>query len=654
MPDLCSNRETKEKTMVQIKLPDGSEKTFDGNAVPVSEVVETFGDSWKRQTVAVEYAGELKDVHQLVSGEGEFRLLRDSDEQSLDVLRHTTAHVMAYAVQELFPEAKLAIGPWIDNGFYYDFEVEKPFTPDDLDKIQARMKELLKGDLPIHREDWDRQKARDHFDKLGQQYKVELIDELPDPQVSVYTVGGFMDLCAGPHLDSVKRIKSFKLLSSAGAYWRGDSNKTMLQRIYGTAFFKKKDLVAYLDQLAEAEKRDHRKLGKALDLFEIKEDAGGGLAFWLPRGAVVRDLIERYMKAEYQRRGYELVVTPHIARSELWHTSGHFEFYKENMFTMDVEGQEYVVKPMNCPGHILIYKRKLHSYRELPVRYAEMGTVYRRELSGTLHGLLRVRGFTQDDAHIFCTPDQLPGEIDDTVDFALDVLAKFGFEKYAVELSVRDPEDKQKYAGTDEEWERAEAALEQSLDRKGIPYKRMDGEAVFYGPKIDIKVIDAIGRPWQLSTIQFDFNLARRFDINYVSPEGDRKQVFMVHRALLGSLERFMGILTEHYAGAFPLWLAPVQCVVLPVIADANPYAREVADRLREAGLRAEIDERDEKIGFKIREAELRKAPYMLIVGEREAGGGTVSVRAHTRGDLGSRALDDFVSETVDEAGPKY
>ncbi len=640
--------------MVQIKLPDGSEKSYEGNVVPVSEVVESFGESWKRQTVAVEFDGEMKDVHQEVSGAGEFRLLRDSDAESLDVLRHTTAHLMAYAVQDLFPEAKLAIGPWIDKGFYYDFEVEKPFTPEDLEKIQSRMKELLKGDLPIDREQWDRQKARDHFKKLGQDYKVELIDDLPDAEVSVYTVGGFLDLCAGPHLDSVKRIKSFKLLSSAGAYWRGDSNRTMLQRIYGTAFFKKKDLDAYLEQLAEAEKRDHRKLGKALDLFEIKEDAGGGLAFWLPKGAIVRDQIEGFMKSEYRRRGYEMVVTPHIARSELWHTSGHFEFYKENMYTLDVEGQEYVIKPMNCPGHILIYKRKLHSYRELPVRYAEMGTVYRRELSGALHGMLRVRGFTQDDAHIFCTPEQLPDEIDSTVDFALDVLAKFGFEKYAVELSVRDPEDKQKYAGTDEEWDRAEGALEQSLDRKGIPYKRMDGEAVFYGPKIDIKVIDAIGRPWQLSTIQFDFNLARRFDITYVADTGDRKQVYMVHRALLGSLERFMGILTEHYAGAFPLWLAPVQCTVLPVVADVIPYAREIVSKLREAGIRVQIDERDEKIGYKIREAELQKSPFMLIIGAREVEGGTVSVRAHTRGDLGTRTTDEFVAEIVDESGAKY
>jgi len=636
--------------MVQIKLPDGSTKSFEGNEVTVAEVVESFSDSWKRQTVAVEFGGQVYDLHQTLSGEGDLRLLRDSDNESLKVLRHTAAHVLAHAVQDLFPGTLFAIGPPIENGFYYDFEVEKPFTPEDLERIEKRMNELLKSGLPIQREDWEKDRAAKHFGQIGQPYKVELIEELPGDTVSLYTVGGFVDLCAGPHLDASKRIKSFKVLKSAGAYWRGDSDRKMLQRIYATAFFKKKDLDAYLDQMKEAEKRDHRKLGKQLDLFEVNEEAGGGLVFWLPKGAVIRDIMERYLKDEYRRRGYELVFTPHIARGELWRTSGHFDYYKDHMFTMDVDGQEYVVKPMNCPGHILIYKRKLHSYRDLPVRYAEMGTVYRYELSGALHGLLRVRGFTQDDAHIFCTPDQLPVEIDSTVDFALDVLHKFGFEDFDIELSVRDPENTEKYAGSDEEWEMAETALVESLDRKGLKYKRMDGEAVFYGPKIDIKVIDAIGRKWQLSTIQFDFNLARRFDITYVASDGERKLVFMVHRALLGSLERFMGILTEHYAGAFPLWLAPVQCRVLPVIGDALEYAREVEARLAAAGIRVEIDARDEKIGYKIREAELQKVPYMLVVGAREAESGAVAVRAHSKGDLGSRQLDDFVKEVVDEA----
>ena len=428
----------------------------------------------------------------------------------------------------------------------------------------------------------------------------------------------------------------------------------MLQRIYATAFYKKKDLDEYLERLAEAEKRDHRKLGRALDLFDVKDEAGGGLVFWHPKGAVVRSVMESYLRDEYNRRGYELVYTPHIARADLWNTSGHLDYYKENMFMMDVDGHDYVVKPMNCPGHILVYKRKLYSYRELPVRMAEMGTVYRNELSGALHGLLRVRGFTQDDAHIFCTPDQLPDEVDGCLDFALSLLRNFGFDNFAVELSVRDPKDKEKYIGSDEEWEMAEKALEGAVERSGLDYKRIEGEAVFYGPKIDVKVIDAIGRPWQLSTVQFDFNLPRRFDITYVSSGGERKQVFMVHRALFGSMERFMGILTEHYAGAFPTWLAPVQAIVMPVAADQLEYAESVAGKLREAGIRVDIDRREEKIGYKIREAELQKVPYMLVVGARESESGQVSVRAHSRGDLGAKPMDEFLAEIVDEAGVRH
>jgi len=635
--------------LVRVTLPDGSKKEFQGNEVPVADVIASFGEGWKRNAVAVLYNSELKDIYQSISGEGELRLLRDKDEESLFVLRHTASHVMAHAVQELFPGARFAIGPPIENGFYYDFEVEEPFTPEDIEKIEKRMNELLSGGLVIEREDWSKDKAREYFGGLDQQYKIELIDGIEGDTVSIYTVGGFVDLCAGPHVDQTKRIKAFKLLSAAGAYWRGDSSRTMLQRIYATAFFKKKDLDAHLERLAEAEKRDHRRLGKKLDLFDVREEAGGGLVFWLPNGAVVRSVMEDYLREEYRRRGYQLIYTPHIARSELWKTSGHLHYYRDHMFMMDVEGQEYVVKPMNCPGHILVYKRRLYSYRELPVRFAEMGTVYRNELSGTLHGLLRVRGFTQDDAHIFCTPEQLPEEVDATIDFALAVLETFGFKEFGIELSVRDPEDKEKYAGSDEEWEMAETALEDSLRRKGLDYKRMEGEAVFYGPKIDIKVIDAIGRSWQLSTIQFDFNLPRRFDINYVASGGERRQVFMVHRALLGSLERFMGILTEHYAGAFPVWLAPVQVAVLPVSDEAVAYAEEVKQRLSEAGVRCEIDRREEKIGYKIREAEMQKVPYMLVLGAREVGTGMVAVRARSKGDLGQKSLDDFVAEIVDE-----
>jgi threonyl-tRNA synthetase len=637
--------------MVRVTLPDGSTRSFDQKEVPVRDVVAMLGERAKGVTVGVLFGGQLRDVYQNVSGEGTLRPLRDGDEQSLYLLRHTAAHVLAHAVQELFPDAKFAIGPPIDEGFYYDFEVEKPFTPEDLQRIETRLHELLKKELPISREDWDKARAREHFEKLGQRYKLELIDDIPGDTVSIYTVGRFVDLCAGPHIDSSRRIKNVKVLSTAGAYWRGDSKRPMLQRIYATAFFNKKDLDAYLTRLAEAEKRDHRRLGKALDLFDVKDEAGGGLVFWHPKGAVVREQMEQYLKREYRKRGYQLVYTPHIAKSELWKTSGHLTYYRDNMFTMDVEGQEYVVKPMNCPGHILIYKRKLYSFRELPVRIAEMGTVYRRELSGALHGLLRVRGFTQDDAHIFCTPEQLPDEVDHTLDFALSLLQRFGFDQFNVELSVRDPANPSKYAGTDEEWNMAETALEEAVKRHGLPYKRMEGEAVFYGPKIDVKVIDAIGRAWQLSTIQFDFNLPRRFDVTYVASGGERKSVFMVHRALFGSIERFMGILTEHYAGAFPLWLAPVQCVVLPITSEALPYAQRVRDALAERGIRVEMDAREEKIGYRVREAEIQKVPYMAVVGEREAKEEAVAVRTHGKGVVGTKPLASFVTEIVDEAG---
>lgn len=639
--------------MVEIRLPDGQTKAFEGDAVAVEDVVESLGDSWKRMAVAAEFDGKVVDLHSSIAGQGDFKVVREQDDKGLRTLRHTTSHVLAHAVKDLFPDAKMAIGPAIDEGFYYDFDVENPFTPEDLERIEKRMNEILKEKPEIHREVWDRDKARKYFKEHEQPYKVELIDDLPDPEVSIYVVGDFTDLCAGPHLADTKRIKAFKVMNAAGAYWRGDSKRRMLQRIYATAFFKKKDLDTYLERLAEAEKRDHRKLGRALDLFEVRDEAGGGLVFWYPKGGKIRDTLERYLKQEYQRRGYELVVTPHIAKAELWKISGHWDYYKDNMYTMRVDEQDYVLKPMNCPGHIMIYKRRLYSYRELPLRLAEMGTVYRHELSGTLHGLLRVRGFTQDDAHIFCTPEQVMDEVRDAVQFALDVLRTCGFEEFQIELSIRDPKTPEKYAGTPEEWDHAENALAAALNKSGLAYKRMEGEAVFYGPKIDIKVIDAIGRPWQLSTVQFDFNLPKRFDITYVAPGGERREVVMVHRAMLGSIERFVGILTEHFAGAFPAWLAPVQVTVLPVSSSEPEWAEEVVRRLREAGFRAESDVRDEKIGYRIRDAEMQKVPWMLVVGQREAESGTVSVRAHGQGDLGNRKLEDFMAELVDEVAEK-
>jgi threonyl-tRNA synthetase len=496
--------------MVTLFLPDGSSQQFEGDSIPVAEVVRALGERWVREAVAAEFDGRILDLHQSIRGQGSFKVLREADPRSLDVLRHSASHLLAHAVLDLYPEAKFAIGPPIQDGFYYDFDVEKPFTPEDLVKIESTMHELIKTLLPIEREIWPKQKALEYFKSRNETYKVELIEELPDGEISIYRMGGFVDLCAGPHLDSTRRLKHFKLLSTAGAYWRGDSKRPMLQRIYATAFFKKKDLDEHLLRLAEAEKRDHRKLGKQLDLFDVKEEAGGGLVFWHPKGAILREKVEGYLKEQYRLKGYELVYTPHIARAELWQTSGHFDYYRDNMYTLKVEDQDYVLKPMNCPGHILIYQRKIYSYKELPVRFAEMGTVYRRELSGTLHGLLRVRGFTQDDAHIFCRPDQIDEEVDATLDFALEVLEAFGFKEYKIELSIRDPHNIQKYAGEPEEWDMAENALEKAILRKDLPYKRMEGEAVFYGPKIDIKVIDAIGRAWQLSTIQFDFNLAKR------------------------------------------------------------------------------------------------------------------------------------------------
>jgi len=636
--------------MVQITLPDGKEQHFTEDEVAVKDVVAALGEVWARKAVAAEFDGRVVDLHQTISGNGSFSVLTESDDSGLRTLRHTTSHVLALAVQELFPGTKFAIGPAIADGFYYDFDVEKPFTPEDLERIEEKMEEIVKSRPRIHREVWDKKKAKKYFSERDQPYKVELIDGIEDDFVSIYVVGEFTDLCAGPHLADSRRIKSFKVLSSAGAYWRGDASKAMLQRIYATAFFKKKDLDAYLTRLAEAEKRDHRKLGKALDLFDVRDEAGGGLVFWYPNGSVIREALESYLKEQNRARGYQQVFTPHIAKADLWHTSGHFDYYSEHMYTIDVDTQKYVLKPMNCPGHILIFKRRLYSYRELPVRLAEMGTVYRRELSGVLHGLLRVRGFTQDDAHIFCTPEQVGAEVEDALVFAIDVLTDCGFSEFSVELSVRDPDDPDKYAGSVEEWDHAERALEDAVKRQGLDYKRMEGEAVFYGPKIDVKVIDAIGRAWQLSTIQFDFNLPKRFHITYVAKGGERREVVMVHRALLGSTERFVGILTEHFAGAFPLWLAPVQATVLPVSPEARDYAKSITDRLFEAGIRAKLDAREEKIGYRIREAEVQKIPYMLVVGQREAEAGTVAVRTHAQGDQGSRGLDDFVSEIVDEA----
>ncbi|MFQ6057451.1 MAG: threonine--tRNA ligase [Anaerolineae bacterium] len=581
-----------------------------------------------------------------------------SEQKDLDALRHSTSHVMAQAVLEMFPQGKLAIGPPIKDGFYYDFDLPRSLSPEDLEKIEARMRKIIKGKHPFIRKEVSAEEARRLF--ADQPYKLELIEGLEQGQedeygekseapvpISIYTHDAFTDLCRGPHVEHTGQIPldGFKLLSVAGAYWRGDERRPMLQRIYGTVWPSHEELEVYLHRLEELEKRDHRKLGKELDLFSIHPELGGGLVLWHPKGGLVRALIEDFCRQEHLKWGYELVYSPHIGRAWLWQTSGHLDFYRENMYSpLDIEGQEYFLKPMNCPFHIMMYKSRRRSYRELPLRWAEWGTVYRYERSGVLHGLLRVRGFTQDDAHIFCRPDQIEEEVLGCLDLTLYLLGSFGFHQYKVALSVRDPEHKEKYIGDDAMWEEAEGSLIKALERRNLPYTRMEGEAVFYGPKIDIHIKDALGRLWQLTTIQFDFNLPERFDMTFVGQDGREHRPYMVHRALLGSMERFFGILIEHYGGAFPVWLAPVQAVLIPIADRHNAYARQVQQRLREAGLRVEVDDRSERMSAKIRDAQLQKIPYMLVVGDREVAEGTVAVRLRTEEDLGPKPVKAFIA----------
>ena len=629
---------------IRVSLPDGTLKQFT-RGVSAMDVARSLGPRLAKEAMVARVDGRLVDLTTPLEQDASLVILTEAQPESLEVYRHSTAHLLAQAVQELFPDARVGIGPVIEDGFYYDFEKEKPFTPEDLEAIEKKMREIAQRDLPIRRREIPRREALDYFGGKGEHLKVELIEEKGGDPVSVYQQGDWMDFCRGPHLPSTGRIRTFKLLSIAGAYWKGSEENQMLQRIYGTAFFKDAQLQEHLRRLEEAKKRDHRKLGPALDLFSVEEDAGPGLIFWHARGTRVRQVIEEFWKEEHRRRGYELVTTPHIARDNLWKRSGHFSFYRENMYTFDIEEEGYVLKPMNCPGHSLIYKSRLHSYRDLPIRLAELGTVYRYERSGVLHGMMRVRGFTQDDAHIFCTAEQAPAEVLGAVDLCLFMLRTFGYQDFLVDLSLRDPERKDKYAGDDAGWEMAEGALIWALEQRGIPYRRMPGEAVFYGPKIDIRMVDALGRSWQGPTVQFDFNLPGRLDIHYLSSESKEVPVVMIHRAVLGSLERFFGGLVEHYAGAFPLWLAPVQALVLPITDRVADYGKTIRDRLSEAGLRAELDDRNEKIGAKIRDAELHKVPFMLIVGDKEAAAGTVAVRVRHQGDRGSQEVAPLVEE---------
>ena len=592
-------------------------------------------------------AEKLVDLNTPLSEDVALWLLKEQDEASLKVMRHSTAHVMATAVLELFPETKLGHGPATDTGFFYDVYREQHFSDADLAAIEARMTEVVARNEPFVRELEAREVGLSDYKQQGEFMKVHFIERFTQPgdDISLYRNGDFVDFCRGPHLPSTGRIKAFKVTSVAGAYWLGDEKNQQLQRIYGTAFFNDKDMKAHFARLEEIKARDHRVLGKQLDLFSIQETAGAGLIFWHPKGGLIRKTMEDWMREECIRRGYNLVYTPHIMRRELWKTSGHEGFYGHNMYPpMELDDAEYRLKPMNCPGHILIYKNAPKSYRDLPVRYAELGNVYRYERSGTMHGLLRVRGFTQDDAHIFCTPSQIEDEVVACIEFAQSVLNTFGFAEFKVELSTWDPSDAKSYTGSPENWELAISSLKNALDRKGIPYRTIPGEAAFYGPKIDIKLVDVLGRLWQLSTVQFDFNLPARFDLTYKGEDGELHQPVMVHRALFGSVERFFGVLVEHYAGAFPLWLAPVQVGLVPISEKHLDYAYKIKAKLAAAGLRVELDERNEKMNAKIREFGVAKVPFILILGDKEEATESVSVRVRGKGDEGSVPLDAFLS----------
>jgi threonyl-tRNA synthetase len=622
------------------------------------EVAKSISPRLADAALAAKTNGDLIDLTRPLDHDTDLRILTDRDPEALEVYRHSSAHLLAAAVLELFPETKLGHGPATENGFFYDFYRTTPFTPEDLEKIEKKMQELVQQNLPYAREFLPRKEGLEKFKAEGDFMKCHFIEQFtkPDEKISIYQTGKFQDFCRGPHIPSTGKIKAFKLFNIAGAYWLGDEKNPQLQRIYGTSFFSKKDLDAYLNGIEEAKKRDHRVLGKQLDLFSIQELAGPGLIFWHPKGGIIRKEMEDWMREEYLRRGYSLVVTPHVARRQLFFTSGHEGYYSNNMFdVMELDDAEYRLKPMNCPGHILIYRDSLKSYRDLPVRLGELGTVYRYERSGVMHGLLRVRGFTQDDAHIFCTPEQIESEIVGCLDFALEVLKDFGFDKFQTELSTWNPDDRKNFVGSDEQWKLATDSLEKVLKERNIEYKIIPGEAAFYGPKIDIKLVDAIGRLWQLSTVQFDFNLPQRFQLEYVAEDGTRKQPLMVHRALYGSIERFFGVLIEHYAGAFPVWLSPVQAALIPIAERHVEYAQKVAAQLKAAGVRVEVDSRNEKMNAKIREHAMQKVPFLLVVGDKEAEANKVNVR--TRGkekteDMGTTEFVEKVRKLIAEKSP--
>ncbi len=631
--------------MIHISLPDGS-KLEAAPGASLHEVAGEIGPGLAKAAVCALVDGTLRDLREKVTQDATVTFLTSGSQEALSVLRHTTTHIMAQAVKRLFPEAKLGIGPAIEDGFYYDFGVDEPFTPEQLTSIEEEMQSIIASKIPIERLELSRAEAEKILAEQDEPLKLELLSELDGQTITMYRQGDFIDLCRGPHLRNTGDVKKdcFKLLSVAGAYWRGDESRPMLQRIYGTVWESKDDLASYLEKLEQIEARDHRKLIKQLDLVSFHEEAGAGLAYWHPKGGQMRVIIEDYWRKLHYEGGYDIVFTPHIGRSWLWETSGHLDFYRDGMYSpMDIEGQDYYIKPMNCPFHIMIYKSSTRSYRDLPLRWAELGTVYRYERSGTLHGLLRVRGFTQDDAHIFCTPEQVEDEILRVLDFSLNLLRGFGFEQFKIELSVRDPKQPDKYAGEDSMWSAAEGSLVKALDARGLEYERMEGEAVFYGPKIDIKIKDVLNRLWQCTTIQFDFNLPGRFDMTYIGEDGAEHRPYMIHRALLGSLERFYGVLVEHYGGAFPVWLAPVQATVIPISDRHNDYASHVADTLRAADLRVQVDKSSGRMNAKIRNAQMDKVPYMLVVGDREQESNKVAVRLRSEEDLGPMAVEDLI-----------
>jgi threonyl-tRNA synthetase len=623
---------------IGVALPDGSNKSLEEGAT-VIDLARAIGAGLARNAIAGKVNGSPVDLSTILHDGETVEIITEKSPEALEIIRHSTSHLMAQAVKALFPEAKVTIGPSIENGFYYDFDVETPFSPDDLVKIEAKMRELAKAGLPVTREVLSKAEAIQLFKDMGEGYKVELIEDLDVETVSLYRQADFVDLCRGPHLPSTSFCKAFKLTSIAGAYWRGDENRKMLQRIYGTAFVDKKALDEYLARLEEAKRRDHRKIGKELDLFSFSDEVGAGLVIWHPKGAMLRTILEDFERRQHLKRDYDIVLGPQILKKELWERSGHYENYRENMYFTEVDGQSYGVKPMNCLAHMMIYKSQLRSYRDLPLRYFELGTVHRHERAGVLHGLLRVRGFTQDDAHILCTPEQLDAEIKGVLSFVDDVMGIFGFE-YEMELSTR-PD---KSIGTDEDWERATTALRAALEDSGRPFEVNEGDGAFYGPKIDIKLRDALDRKWQCATIQCDFTLPERFDLTYVAADGEKKRPVMVHRVILGAIERFIGVLIEHYAGNFPLWLSPVQGLLVTVTDNQIPYARKVYSQLREAGIRVQHDFRNEKLGFKIREAQLQKVPYMFVIGDKEVETETVTPRYRDGSNLAAMSVTELVS----------